>query len=98
MASRAPMYEFDIAACDACGETATQNKLIADAWSQFYKCMDLCGHSPNKLQLLISSMNSVDHELQKMGAESSSKAAHDLHSYFGCVVPDQSETHYPQRP
>ena len=33
LAAKAPMHEFDSVVGDGCGEVATQNKLIADAWS-----------------------------------------------------------------
>ena len=35
MAAKVPMYEFDSVVGDACGEIATQNKLIGDVRSQF---------------------------------------------------------------
>ncbi|KAJ8419723.1 hypothetical protein Cgig2_020784 [Carnegiea gigantea] len=61
MAANALMYEFDSVVRYACGEIAVKNKLIGDVWSQFYKCMDLAGHTPAKLQLLLSSMISIEH-------------------------------------
>jgi len=81
------MHEFDSVLGDACGEVATQNKLIADAWSQFYKCMDLAGCTPAKLQLLLSLITSVEHQLHDMGGESTSNVTADLQTYFGCAVP-----------
>jgi len=61
MAVKVHMYEFDSVVGDAYGEIAAQNKLIGNAWSQFYKCVDLAGRTPMKLQLLLSSMISVEH-------------------------------------
>ena len=72
------MHEFDSVVGDACGEVATQNKLIAVAWSQFYKCMDLARRTPAKLQLLLSSMTSVECQLHDMGGNSTSNAEADL--------------------
>ena len=63
MVTKALMYEFDSVVGDACREIAAQNKLIGDAWSQFYKCMDLARRAPTKLQLLLSSIISVEHQL-----------------------------------
>jgi len=87
LAAKAPMHKFDIVMGDACGEVATQNKLIPNAWSQFYKCMDLAGRTPAKLQLLLSSITSVEHQLHDMGGESKSNAVADLQTYFRYVVP-----------
>ena len=47
--SKASMYEFDSVLGNACGEIAAQNKLMGDAWPQFYKCMDLTDRTPIKL-------------------------------------------------
>ena len=63
MAAKAPIYEFDSVLGDTYREIAAQNKLIDDAWSQVYKYMDLAGHTPAKLQLLLSLMISIDHQL-----------------------------------
>ena len=37
LTAKAPIHEFDSVVGDACGEVATQNELIADPWSRFYK-------------------------------------------------------------
>ena len=88
MAAKASMHEFDSVVGDACGEVAIQNKLIANAWFQFYKCMDLAGCTPAKLQLLLSSMTSAEHQLHDMDGESTSNATANLQTYFRCGVPD----------
>jgi len=95
MAIKAPMYEFDSVVGDACEEIAAQNKLIGDAWSQFYKCMDLAGSTLAKLQVLLSSMISVEHQLQDVDSESASNVVADLQTYFGCAVPNHIEIHPP---
>ncbi|KAJ8425613.1 hypothetical protein Cgig2_005292 [Carnegiea gigantea] len=78
MIAKAPMYEFDSVVGDAYGEVATQNKLIANVWSQFYKCMDLAGCTSAKRQLFLSAMTSIEHQLQNMGGESTSNEVANL--------------------
>jgi len=95
MVAKAPIYRFDNVLVDAYGEIAMQNELISDAWSQFYKCIDLAGCTPTKLQVLLSSTISIEHQLQGMGGQSTSNAATNLQTYFGCAVPEHIEIHPP---
>jgi len=95
LVAKALMHEFDSVVGDACGEVSTQNKLTADAWSQFYKCMDLAGRTPIKLQQLLSSITSVDRQFHDIGGESMSNAVANLQTHFGCAVPAQIEIHPP---
>jgi len=86
MVAKAPIDEFDSIMGDACGEIAAQNKLIGDAWSQFYQCMDLAGRNHTKLQLLLSSMILIEHQLHDLGSESTSNAVADMQTYFRRAV------------
>ena len=57
--------------------------------------MDLAGHMPTKLQLFLSSMISVEHQLQDMGGKPASNAATNSQTYLGCAVLDYIEIHPP---
>ena len=103
MAAKGLIYEFDSVLADAYRESTMQNKLISDMRSQFYKCMDLARHDPTKLQVLLSSMISIEHELynmgnelaNNMGNELASDTTMDIHTYFGCAVPQHIKIHPP---
>ena len=70
---------------------------MSDAWSLFYKCMDLAVQDPTKLQVLLSSMISVEHEIHDIGGEPASNTATNLQTCFGCAVLEHIKIHPPPR-
>ena len=95
--AKAPIYKFSRVATNACGEKAVQNKLRGHTLSLLYKCMDLTGRAAVKLQVLLSSMISIERELHNMDGESTSNITTYLQSYFGYTCQNTLRYIHPQR-
>jgi len=55
--------------------------------------MDMPGYTPAKLEVLLSSIISVERQLHAMDGELASNAATNLQTSFGCALPEYIEIH-----
>ena len=56
-----------------------QSRMIYDAWSRFYKCMDLVRRDVDKLQYVINAAKTIQQKLKEVaGGGSMSKASIDF--------------------
>ncbi|KAJ8424228.1 hypothetical protein Cgig2_029716 [Carnegiea gigantea] len=96
LAAKKPIFELDTIVSTSCAQMGQQNRMIYDAWSRLYKCMDLTGRDIDKLQYVINAAESIQQKLEEVvGGGSISNASTDLQTYFGCTVPDIIEIQPP---
>ncbi|KAJ8426363.1 hypothetical protein Cgig2_025502 [Carnegiea gigantea] len=50
LAAKKLIFELDIIVSTSYAQVGQQNRMISDAWSRLYKCMDLAGQDEDKLQ------------------------------------------------
>ena len=89
LAAKKPIFELDTIVSTSYAQVGQQNRMISDAWSRLYKCMDLAGWDVDKLQYVINVAESIQQKLEEVvGGGSMSNASTDLQTYFGCAVLD----------
>ncbi|KAJ8423531.1 hypothetical protein Cgig2_030026 [Carnegiea gigantea] len=97
LAAKKLIFALDIIVSTSHAQVGQQNRMISDAWSRLYKCMDLAGRDVDKLQYVINAAESIQQKLEEVvGGGSMSNASTDLQTYFGCTVPDIVEIQPPQ--
>ncbi|KAJ8436294.1 hypothetical protein Cgig2_023345 [Carnegiea gigantea] len=97
LAAKKPIFELDTIVSTSYAQVGQQNRMISDAWSRLYKCMDLAGRDVDKLQYVINAVESIQQKLEEVvGGGSMSNASTVLQTYFGCTVPDIVEIQPPQ--
>ncbi|KAJ8420523.1 hypothetical protein Cgig2_024954 [Carnegiea gigantea] len=89
LAAKKSIFELDTIVSTSYAQVGQQNRMISDAWSWLYKCMDLVGQDVDKLQYVINAAESIQQKLEEVvNGGSMSNASTDLQTYFGCTVPD----------
>ncbi|KAJ8441397.1 hypothetical protein Cgig2_009105 [Carnegiea gigantea] len=58
-AAKKPIFELDTIVSTSYAQVGQQNRMISDAWSRLYKCMDLAGRDVDKLQYVINAAKSI---------------------------------------
>ncbi|KAJ8421426.1 hypothetical protein Cgig2_033933 [Carnegiea gigantea] len=59
LAAKKPIFELDTIVSTSYAQVGQQNRMISDAWSRLYKCMDLAGRDVDKLQYVINAAESI---------------------------------------
>ncbi|KAJ8435600.1 hypothetical protein Cgig2_016424 [Carnegiea gigantea] len=96
VAPKKPIFELDIIVSTSYAQVGQQNRMISDAWSRLYKCMDLAGWDVDKLQYVINAAELIQQKLEEVvGGGSMTNASTDLQTYFGSTVPDIVEIQPP---
>jgi len=94
--AKKPIFEVDAIVSTSYAQVGQQNRMISDAWSRLYKCVDLAERDADKLQYVINAAKSIQQKLEEVvGGGSMSNASTDLQTYFGCTVPDIAEIQPP---
>lgn len=96
LATKKPIFELDTIVSTSYAQVGQQNRMISNAWSQLYKCMDLPVRDVDRLQYVINAAESIQQKLEEVvGGGSMSNTSTDLQTYFGCTVPDIVEIQPP---
>ncbi|KAJ8435287.1 hypothetical protein Cgig2_030042 [Carnegiea gigantea] len=59
LAAKKPIFELDTITSTSYAQVGQQNRMISDAWSRLYKCMDLAGRDVDKYNALCSAIGTT---------------------------------------